>query len=127
MIFDAVKTGLTVAPGGATERFGVQPDLVTLAKTLRGGLPSGAVGGTEEVMELVESDRVRQVGTFNANPLSMSAARATLDEVLTPEAYPRLEEIDNRLLTGCQAMIERFGLPGYTVGIGSKGCVTLTS
>ncbi len=124
MIFDEVKTGLTVAPGGATERFGVQPDLVTLAKTLGGGLPSGAVGGTEEAMEVVEAGRVNQVGTFNGNPLSMAAARATLDEVLTPEAYPHLEAIDDRLLTGCQAVIDRYGLPGYTVGIGSKGCVT---
>jgi glutamate-1-semialdehyde 2,1-aminomutase len=124
LIFDEVKTGLTVAPGGATERYGVQPDLVTLAKTLGGGLPSGAVGGTEEAMEVVEAGRVHQVGTFNGNPLSMAAARATLEEVLTPEAYPHLEAIDDRLVTGCQAVIERYGLPGYTVGIGSKGCVT---
>jgi glutamate-1-semialdehyde 2,1-aminomutase len=124
LIFDEVKTGLTVAPGGATERFGVQPDLVTLAKTLGGGLPSGAVGGTEEVMAVVEEGRVHQVGTFNGNPLSMAAARATLDEVLTPEAYPHLESIDDRLLAGCDAVIERYGLPGYAVGIGSKGCVT---
>jgi glutamate-1-semialdehyde 2,1-aminomutase len=124
LIFDEVKTGLTVAAGGATERFGVQPDLVTLAKTLGGGLPSGAVGGTEEVMAVVEEGRVHQVGTFNGNPLSMAAARATLDEVLTPEAYPHLESIDDRLLAGCEAVIEQFGLPGYAVGIGSKGCVT---
>ena len=124
LIFDEVKTGLTVAPGGATERFGVQPDLVTLAKTLGGGLPSGAVGGTEEVMAVVEEGRVHQVGTFNGNPLSMAAARATLEEVLTPEAYPHLESIDDRLLAGCEAVIERYGLPGYAVGIGSKGCVT---
>lgn len=126
LIFDEVKTGLTVAPGGASERFGVKPDLVTLAKTLGGGLPSGAVGGTEEAMAPVEEDRVHQVGTFNGNPLTMAAARATLDEVLTPDAYPHLEAIDDRLLAGCQAVIERFGLPGYTVGIGSKGCVTFS-
>jgi glutamate-1-semialdehyde 2,1-aminomutase len=124
LIFDEVKTGLTVAPGGAAERFGVQPDLVTLAKTLGGGLPSGAVGGTDEVMAVVEEGRVQQVGTFNGNPLSMAAARATLDEVLTPQAYPHLESIDDRLVAGCQAVIERYGLPGYAVGIGSKGCVT---
>jgi glutamate-1-semialdehyde 2,1-aminomutase len=123
LIFDEVKTGLTVAPGGATERFGVQPDLVTLAKTLGGGLPSGAVGSTEEGMAVVEEGHVHQVGTFNGNPLSMAAARATLDEVLTPEAYPHLESIDDRLLAGCEAVIERYGLPGYAVGIGSKGCV----
>jgi glutamate-1-semialdehyde 2,1-aminomutase len=126
LIFDEVKTGLTVAPGGATERFGVRPDLVTLAKTLGGGLPSGAVGGTDEVMEVVESDRVHQVGTFNGNPLSMAAARATLYEVLVPEAYSHLESIDDRLLAGCQAVIEKYRLPGYAVGIGSKGCVTFS-
>ena len=126
LIFDEVKTGLTVAPGGATERYGIQPDMVTLAKTLGGGLPSGAVGATEEVMEVVEAGRVHQVGTFNGNPLSMAAARATLDEVLTPEAYPHLESIDDRLLAGCEAVIERYGLPGYAVGIGSKGCVTFS-
>jgi hypothetical protein len=84
----------------------------------------GAVGGTEEAMEVVEAGRVHQVGTFNGNPLSMAAAHATLDDVLTAEAYPHLESIDDRLLAGCQAVIERYGLPGYTVGIGSKGCVT---
>ena len=68
LIFDEVKTGLTIAPGGATERYGIQPDLVTLAKTLGGGFPTGAVGGTEEAMEVVESGRVNQVGTFNGNP-----------------------------------------------------------
>jgi glutamate-1-semialdehyde 2,1-aminomutase len=124
LIFDEVKTGLTVAPGGATERYGIQPDLVTLAKTLGGGLPSGAVGGTDEAMEVVEAGRVHQVGTFNGNPLSMAAARATLDEVLTAEAYPHLESIDDRLVVGCQAVVDRYGLPGYAVGIGSKGCVT---
>ena len=46
LIFDEVKTGLCIAPGGATDRFGVKPDMVTLAKTLGGGLPSGAIGGT---------------------------------------------------------------------------------
>ena len=53
LIFDEVKTGLCIAPGGATERFGVVPDMVTLAKGLGGGLPSGAIGGTEEVMKVV--------------------------------------------------------------------------
>ena len=50
LIFDEVKTGLCIAAGGATERFGVTPDMVTLAKALGGGLPTGAIGGTEEVM-----------------------------------------------------------------------------
>ena len=75
LIFDEVKTGLAIAAGGATERFGVKPDMVTLAKTLGGGLPSGAIGGTEEVMRVVEDGTVYQVGTYNGNPLAMAAAR----------------------------------------------------
>jgi glutamate-1-semialdehyde 2,1-aminomutase len=126
LIFDEVKTGLCVAAGGATERFGVTPDLVTLAKTLGGGLPSGAIGGSEEVFDVVERGGVYQVGTYNGNPLSMAAARASLLEVLTPEAYVHLDAMEERLLTGCQAVVERYGLPGYAVGIGAKGCVTFS-
>ena len=102
LIFDEVKTGLCIAPGGATERFGVEPDMVTLAKTLGGGLPSGAIGGTEEVFEVVEDGDVYQVGTYNGNPLSMAAARASLLEVLTPEAYEHLDALNDRILAGCQ-------------------------
>ncbi len=124
LIFDEVKTGLAIAAGGATERFGIKPDMVTLAKTLGGGLPSGAIGGTEEVMSVVEDGTVYQVGTFNGNPLTMAAAKASLREVLTPDAYEHLDRINERLLAGCQDVIDRHGLPGYSVGVGSKGCVT---
>ena len=127
LIFDEVKTGLAIAAGGATERFGVQPDLVTLAKTLGGGLPSGAIGGTEEAMSVVEDGSVYQVGTFNGNPLTMAAARASLFDVLTPAAYEHLDRINDKLLAGCQDVIDRFGFPGYTAGIGSKGCVMFSS
>ena len=123
LIFDEVKTGLCVAAGGATERFGIQPDMVTLGKALGGGLATGAIGGTEEAFEVVEKGTVYQVGTFNGNPLGMAAARASLLEVLTPSAYEHLESIEARLLEGCSGVLERYGLPGYTVGIGAKGCV----
>jgi glutamate-1-semialdehyde 2,1-aminomutase len=123
LVFDEVKTGLAIAAGGATERFGVQPDMVTLAKTLGAGLPSGAIGATDEVMEVVESGTVFQVGTFNGNPLTMAAARAGLLEVLTPDAYEHLDRINDRLVSGCQEIVERYRLPAYTVGISSKGCV----
>ena len=126
LIFDEVKTGLAIAAGGATERFGVQPDMVTLAKTLGAGLPSGAIGATDEVMSIVESETVFQVGTFNGNPLTMSAARAGLLEVLTPEAYEHLDKINDRLVAGCQEVVDRYRLPAYTVGISSKGCVTFS-
>jgi glutamate-1-semialdehyde 2,1-aminomutase len=123
LIFDEVKTGLAIAAGGATERFGIQPDMVTLAKTLGAGLPSGAIGSTDEVMSIVESNTVFQVGTFNGNPLTMAAARAGLLEVLTPEAYEHLDRINDRLVAGCQKVVDRYRLPAYTVGISSKGCV----
>jgi glutamate-1-semialdehyde 2,1-aminomutase len=126
LIFDEVKTGLCIAAGGATERFGVEPDMVTLAKTLGGGLPSGAIGGTEEVFEVVEDERVYQVGTYNGNPLSMAAARASLLEVMTPDAYEHLDALNDRILGGCQGVIERYGLSGYAVGVGAKGCVTFS-
>ena len=126
LIFDEVKTGLCIAAGGATERFGVEPDLVTLAKALGGGLPTGAIGGTEAAFEVVESGGVYQVGTFNGNPLAMAAARASLEEVLTPEGYQVLEAREEQLLRACQEVIDRYGLPGYAVGIGAKGCVTFS-
>ncbi len=127
LIFDEVKTGLTIAPGGATDRFGVTPDIATLAKALGGGFPTGAIGMTEEVAAVVESGGVYQVGTYNGNPLVMAACRANLLEVLTPDAYAHLTHLNDRILAGCDAVIEEFGLPGYTVGIGSKGCVTFST
>ena len=126
LIFDEVKTGICIAAGGATERFGVTPDMVTLAKALGGGLPAGAIGGTEEVMTVVEDGSVFQVGTYNGNPLGMAAARASLIEVMTPEAYEHLDHLNDRIVTGCQAVIERYNLPGYALGVGSKGCVTFS-
>src|SRR3984893_18319171 len=126
LIFDEVKTGLAIAAGGATERFGVQPDMVTLAKTLGGGLPSGAIGASERVMSVVEDGSVYQVGTYNGNPLTMAAARASLERVLTTAAYGHLDGLNERILSGCDAVIERHQLPGYAVGIGAKGCVTFS-
>lgn len=127
LIFDEVKTGLCIAPGGATEKFGVLPDLVTLAKALGGGLPAGAIGGTDEVMRVVEDHTVYQVGTYSGNPLSMAAARASLEDVLTDEAYAHLAHLNERIISGCEAVIAKYDLAGYAVGIGSKGCVTFST
>src|SRR3954451_10156649 len=126
LIFDEVKTGLAIAAGGACERFGVEPDMVTLAKTLGGGLPSGAIGASERVMAVVEDGSVYQVGTYNGNPLAMATARGSLEQVLTPDAYRHLDALNERLLTGCEDVIARHRLPGYAVGVGSKGCVTFS-
>jgi glutamate-1-semialdehyde 2,1-aminomutase len=127
LIFDEVKTGVTIAAGGATEKFGVKPDLVTLAKALGGGLPVGAIGGSEWAMSAVEDGSVYQVGTYNGNPLGMAATRASLLDVLTPAAYAHLDGLNDRILAGCTEVIEQHNLPGYAVGIGSKGCVTFST
>jgi len=123
LIFDEVKTGATISYGGATKRFGVTPDLITLAKAVCGGYPGGAVGMTGDMAELVASGVVHQYGTFNGNPLVMAASQAVLTEVLTEDAYPGLEKTNERLKSACQEIIDRYGLPAYTEGMGAKGCV----
>lgn len=123
LIFDEVKTGATVAAGGAVERYGVVPDLVALAKATGGGTPVGAVLGTEEIMAQIDDGSVPQLGTFNGNPLTMAAAEAALTTVLDDDAYRRLDEAGRRILDGCQDVCDRYGLPAYAAGVSSKGCV----
>ena len=124
LTFDEVKTGLTVGPGGVTRLSGVSPDLVCLAKALGGGLSTGAIGGTREVMGLIESGAYEQVGTFNGNPLAMAAARAMLTEVLDDDAYRRLDHLRTRMQTGLEDVIDRHGAPWRVVTAGAKGCVS---
>jgi glutamate-1-semialdehyde 2,1-aminomutase len=78
-------------------------------------------------MAVVEDGSVYQVGTYNGNPLAMAAARASLEQVLTPEAYRHLDALNDRIVSGCEAVIERYQLPGYAIGAGSKGCVTFST
>jgi glutamate-1-semialdehyde 2,1-aminomutase len=147
LIFDEVKTGVVLAYGGAYQHFGVKPDLFCLAKSIGGGVPIGAFGGRGEVMGVIEklpdratdpttglahttipggATRVAHLGTFNGNPLSMAAGVAVLTRILTRDAYPRLHALAERLTAGCQVVIDEFGLPGYAVNVGPKGCVMFT-
>jgi glutamate-1-semialdehyde 2,1-aminomutase len=125
--FDEVKTGLSVGPGGATRRFGVTPDLVSMAKALGGGVPCGAIGGTEEVMRLIGEGVYDQVGTFNGNPLTMATARATLCDILDDDAYRHLERLQDRMVSGTTRIIEETGLPAYPQGFTAKGSVTFSA
>ncbi len=142
LIFDEVKTGVVIAYGGATEYYGVQPDLFCLAKSIGGGTPIGAFGGRDEVMRVIEGGakapliesglshssfggtaRVAHMGTMNGSPLVMAAALAVLTKVLTPDAYPGLQAMGDRLTAGSQEIVDEFGLPGYAINVGPKGIV----
>ena len=126
LAFDEIKTGFTAGPGGVTALSGVTPDLVCLAKALGGGLPCGAIGGTEDVMRLIAEGDYEQVGTFNGNPLTMAAARAQLTEVLDGAAYARIDALRERMVSGAERTLEEFGIPGHVVAIGAKGCITFS-
>jgi glutamate-1-semialdehyde 2,1-aminomutase len=144
-----VKTGVVLAYGGATEYFGVQPDLACLAKSIGGGIPIGAFCGRGDVMRSIEqlperhessapgsgidlstipggATRVAHLGTFNGNPLSMTAGVVTLTQILTREAYPELHRLADKLTAGCQAVLVEFGMLGYAINVGPKGCVMFT-
>ncbi len=121
-----MKTGLTVGPGGATRLYGVEPDLVCLAKSLGGGLPAGATGGTEEVMDQIVSGSYLQLGTFNGNPLSMAASRAVL-QVLDDEAYQHLNRLGKRIDDGLRQAVENWDLPAQVVVLGARGSITFRS
>ena len=123
LTFDEVKTGLTIGRGGATRRFGVQPDIVCLAKALGGGLPISAIGGSQEVMSAISDGTYEQVGTFNGNPLSMAAAKAMLTEVMVTETYSHLEELQTRMREGTQEIIDLHGLVAHVATAGAKGSV----
>jgi glutamate-1-semialdehyde 2,1-aminomutase len=127
LIFDEVKTGICTARGGSVERWGVVPDMITLGKAVAGGTPCGAIGGRDDIMDKVNDGTVFQVGTYSGNPLSMAAARASWEKVMTDEAYARLNELNDRIIAGCDAVCEKYDFAGYTVGISSKGCVNFAS
>ncbi len=123
LVFDEVKTGLTAGYAGAAQRLGVTPDLITLAKSVGGGLPLAAFGGRREVMEVVVDGRMAHFGTYNGNPLVMAAAKA-VDEICTHEALAGAEAVNVRALDAINAVIDEYELPAHTVGLGVKGCVT---
>ncbi len=123
LIFDEVKSGATVAAGGAAERFGVEPDLKCFAKAIGGGVPMGAFGGRADLMDEI-GQGVAQQGTFNGNPLATAAGLAALTEVLTPDAYRYLAKLGSLLADGCQKAIEVNGIPAHTVDLGCKGCTS---
>jgi glutamate-1-semialdehyde 2,1-aminomutase len=116
LIIDEVMTGFRLARGGACERYGLQPDLVTLGKIVGGGLPLAAFGGRREIMEkLSPSGPVYQAGTLSGNPLAVAAGRASLARCL-PEVYVRLEQLGEELEAALLPAVTAQGLSFARVG-----------
>lgn len=125
LIFDEVITGFRWAPGGAQERFGVIPDMTTMAKIVAGGMPGGAVGGRREIMEMLAfkdqpgwntTRKVRHQGTYNSSPVVSAGAIACLEKADNSSVQAYCDEQAARLRAGFnQALVER-GIAGYAWG-----------
>jgi glutamate-1-semialdehyde 2,1-aminomutase len=125
LIFDEVKTGAKVGRGGACEYFGVQPDIVCLAKSIGGGFPLSAFGTRTEIMDVIAQGKVFHAGTYNTNPVVMAAGLATFREVLTPENYAHVNRLSQRIVAGYREIIQSSGLTAYAEGVCSNGALLL--
>ena len=118
LIFDEVMTGFRLARGGAQELFGIQPDLTTFGKIIGGGLPVGAFGGKQEIMDCIAPlGDVYQAGTLSGNPLAMAAGFATLQHLNNhPDIYTSLETTTNQLAKGLAALLHKMPITINHVG-----------
>lgn len=127
-IMDEVITGFRLSPGGAQARWDLEPDLTTMAKIVAGGQPGAAVGGREDIMELMafrddpEWDsvlRVPQGGTYNAQPVTVAAGVATLEAIATGEVNARADAMALRLRDGLNEAFIQNEVTGHAHGIAS--------
>lgn len=125
LIFDEVKTGAKLAWGGASEFFGVKPDIICLAKSIGGGLPLGAFGASRPTMELIAQHKVFHGGTYNTNRAAMAAGLAMFREVLTRENYAHVDKLNKKLSDGYRAIVKQSKLRAYVVSAGANGVLML--
>jgi glutamate-1-semialdehyde 2,1-aminomutase len=125
LIFDEVKTGAKLCWSGASEYFGVMPDMICLAKSIGGGFPLAAFGTHKRVMKLISDHKVFHGGTYNTNPISMAAGLATFREVLTRANYAHIDKLSNKLVAGYKKTIAKVGLQGYIASAGANGVLML--
>jgi len=125
LIFDEVKTGAKLCWGGASEYFGVKPDIITLAKSIGGGVPLAAFGAGRQVMDLISQHKVFHGGTFNTNRLAMAAGLAVFREVLTRQNYAHVNKLSKKLAEGYRAIIKKTGLKAYVAQAGVNGALML--
>src|SRR5579859_5631354 len=125
LIFDEVKTGAKLGWGGASEYFGVHPDMICLAKSIGGGLPLAAFGTHKSVMDLISQHKVFHGGTYNTNPVSMAAGLATFRHVLTRDNYTHVDKLSKKLADGYRKTIAKVGLQAYIAQAGANGALML--
>lgn len=121
LVFDELLTGFRIAPGGAREVYGVQPDLTTYGKAIANGYPLAVVEGRPELMQLTEpggAGGVGYVGTFNGHAIPLAAARASLAELRDGRVQHQLELLTSQLRTGFDDLAQRHGVPVRLAGGG---------
>ncbi len=127
LIFDEVMTGFRLALGGAQDLYGIKPDLTCLGKIIGGGLPVGAFGGRQEIMDkLAPEGPVYQAGTLSGNPLAMAAGYATVSELARLNPYKQLNESTKKLVDGIQERAAEHHLPLVTARLGSMFSIFFT-
>jgi glutamate-1-semialdehyde 2,1-aminomutase len=126
LIIDETHT-LSAGPGGCTAAWGLRPDAVTVGKSIGGGVPIGAYGVSAELAERIAAQEDADYedtggvgGTLAGNALSLTAARATLGEVLTDDAFERMARLRERFAAGVEAAIEEHGVPWSIVSLGAR-------
>jgi glutamate-1-semialdehyde 2,1-aminomutase len=117
LIFDEVITGFRLSLGGAQEYFNVTPDITTLGKILGGGLPIGAVASSREIMEHFSPlGGVYQAGTFNGNPLSLTAGYAAIQELEKGGVYEKVNALREKITSGLEDISQRYGIKTRVYG-----------
>lgn len=116
LIFDEVKTGFRLARGGAQEKFGVTPHIATFAKSLSNGYPISLIAGIEEIMQMVGPQMVVHGGTYSGNPVSLTAADATLNELRKERVFSHLERYGQELMKGLRELFEEHKIDALVQG-----------
>ena len=126
LIIDETHT-FSAGPGGCTAAWGLEPDAISLGKSIAGGVPIGAYGVTAELAERIAAEEDADYedtggvgGTLAGNALSLAAERAALGEVLTPEAFERMSTLRERFVAGVEAALERHSVPWSIVSLGAR-------
>lgn len=128
LIYDEVRTGFRLAPGGGAQYYGIKPDLMAYSKAISNGFPVSAVAGQEEVMQIIDplTGRVSYSGTYNANQMSLAAATVVLDELATGRVQDHLNAASNKIVNGIERAARERNLPVKAYGLGGNWHVYFT-